>query len=171
MQIVSPSSRPVRGFRARYEKLLRKSPRTLEIFCALILIGLALEFLSEVVFWEWFYFRYHRDYAYTTASRIAEWAYELCVALLALWMIGMAWNLLRGASKRRDRGLFSPRALRIWGLAFALLPVIVLAAAPGAVAHFHLLFWCVIAAGACFALAARRSVAPSADPESSAPIE
>jgi len=171
MQVAHESSSPARGFRAKYEKLLRKSPRTLEIFCALVLIGLAVEFLSEVVFWEWFYFRYHRDYAYTPASRMAEWVYEVCVALLALWMIGMAWNLIRGASRRRDRGLFSPRALRVWGTVFALLPVLILVAAPGAITHFHLLFWCVIAAGACFALAARRAAAPPVDSGIPTPIE
>jgi len=66
-------------------------------------------------------------------------------------------------------------ALRIWGTLFALMPVLALAASPGAVAHLELLLWCVLAAVACFVLAARRSCAPSdtpvADPGPPAPIE
>ncbi len=150
-----------RSFQEKQDRLLRDAPRTLQIVSALTLVVLAVEFLSEVVFAEWFYFRYHRDYAYTLASRFEQWVYDLCVVLLALWMVGMAWALLRGASKRRDRGLFSPGALRGWGIVFGLMPILVLAAAPGAVAHVHLWLWCWMAAGACFALAARRSHAPS----------
>lgn len=165
----SPGTR----FRAKYEKLLRKSPRTLEIACALVLIVLALEFLSEVVFAEWFYHTYKRDYAYTLEWRIAEWVYGFGISLMALWMLALAWTLLRGAPKRWDKGLFSPAALRVWGLIFAALPLLILAVAPHAIAHFHLLFWCVLTSGACFALAHRRSkavMAQSPNPEHQ-PIE
>lgn len=139
------------------EKLLGDAPRTLQILSALVLIVLAIEFLSEIVFAEWFYFRYHRDYAYTTSSRIEQWIYDLVVALLAVWMSGMAWTLLRGTSRRADHGLFSPGALRAWGVVFGLIPLLLLAFAPRAADHVHILLWSWMAASACFALAARRS--------------
>jgi len=86
-----------------------------------------------------------------------QWIYGVCVVLLSVWMFGMAWNLLRGTSRRSDHGLFSPTALRIWGLLFGIMPVLMLVCTPGAaLAHFHVLLWCLVAAAACFTLAARR---------------
>ena len=168
----SPARSP--RFSRKYEKLLTGSPRTLQIACGLVLAVLALEFLAEVVFAEWFYATYHRDYAYTLESRTIEWVYGLCVTLLALWMLGMSWRLLRGAPTRDDRGLFSPPALRVWGLIFAVMPVLMIAMGAHGLAHMELLFWCWIASGACFALASRRArTAPSAEAshESSRPID
>lgn len=144
-------------FRAKYEKLLGRSPRTLQIACALALAAIAFELIAEVVFAEWFYHTYRRDYAYTLEWRMSEWAYGLCVTLLAIWMLGIAWTLLRGTSRRADRGLLSPPALRAWGIAFALLPITIVAAGGHGIAHLEFVFWSWIASGACFALAARRS--------------
>lgn len=162
---------PVRGDGAGAEKLLREAPRTLELASALILFGLASMFLGEVVFAEWFYFRYRRFYAYTLESRSVEWIYGLCVALLALWMLGLAWNLARGTSRRRDRGLFAPHALRLWGAIFAVLPVLLLVIAPHVIVHIHVLLGFWTAAAACFVLAARRSHPLPLEAASSAPAE
>jgi hypothetical protein len=139
------------------EKLLHEAPRLLELASAALLCGLALMFLSEVVFAEWFYFSYKQFYGYTLESRSAEWTYSLCVLLLASWLLGMAWNLVHGNLRRRDRGLFGPRALRLWGILFAILPVLIVVIAPHSLVHFHVLLGFWTAAGACFVLAARRS--------------
>lgn len=139
------------------DRLQGRAPRVLERIGAVLLMGIALEFLGQVVFAEWFYVRYRRDYAYTVASRLREWNDGFQYILLSMWMLGLAWNLARGWSRRKDGGLFSPLALRIWGVGFAVIATVRILIHPEELVHFELLLWCYAASAACFALAGRRS--------------
>lgn len=151
---------PLFGVAGHSEDLLRKSPRSLEVLCALMLLGVGTLFVGHVVFYEWFYWTYRWAYAYTLASRTIDWIGNLILLLLTVWMVRTARNLLRGRSNREDSGLLAQRSLRIWGVLFAVVPVLIVVAAPKALVHFHLLLGFWTAAGACFLLAARRAKAP-----------
>jgi len=144
----------------RPEDLLRESPRSLEVLCALMLLGVATMFVAHVVFYEWFYWTYRRDYAYTFLGRVVDWIGNLVLLLLTVWMVRTARNLLRGRSNREDSGLLAQRSLRIWGILFAVVPILIVVAAPKTLVHFHLLLGFWTAAGACFLLAARRARTP-----------
>lgn len=139
------------------ENLLRKSPRALEIVCALMLLGVATLFVAHIVFYEWFYWTYRWAYAYTLASRIADWIGNLVLLALTGYMIRTARSLLRGRSSREDQGLLAPRTLRVWGVVFAVAPIVILVAAPKSLVHFHIFLGLWTAAGACFLLASKRA--------------
>jgi hypothetical protein len=147
----------------RYENLLRNSPRRLEVTCALLLGTLALMLFYDLALHRWLYFMYHQYYRSTPASRVYDWTVAGCEILIGVWLAGLAIDLARGASRRGDRRLFSPAALRIWGVVFALAPFGLLAISRDVILHFHLLLWCWGAAIACFALAARRARPPETE--------
>jgi len=144
----------------RAETLLSDSPRALEITCALFLGGLALMVLYDFAMHRWFYFMFHQYYRTTPESRAYDWTLACGEVLLGCWSGGLAIDLLRGTSRRRDHGLFSPMALRVWGVLFALAPVVLVAISSETLAHVHLFLWSWGAAAACFALAARRARMP-----------
>ena len=139
----------------RYENLLRHSPRRLEVTCALLLGMLALMLFYDLAQRRWLYFMYHQYYRSTPASRVYDWTVAGCEILVGLWLTGLAIDLGRGASRRGDRGLFSPAALRVWGVVFALAPLGILAISRDSVLHIHLFLWCWSAAIACFVRRAR----------------
>ena len=80
---------------------------------------------------------------------------------------------MRGTWRRSDGGLFSPTALRIWGVAFALVPLVLMLANWRLILHLHFLhfvLWSWSAAAACLILAARRRSGPEPE-DRSRPIE
>jgi hypothetical protein len=95
----------------RYENLLRNSPRRLEVTCALLLGTLALMLFYDLALHRWLYFMYHQYYRSTSASRVYDRTVAGCEILVGVWLAGLAIDLARGASRRGDRGLFSPVAL------------------------------------------------------------
>jgi hypothetical protein len=107
---------------------------------------------------------YHQYYRSTPESRAYDWTLACGEVLVGCWSAGLAIDLLRGASRRRDHGLFSPAALRVWGAVFALAPLVLVAIAGDALVHAHLFLWSWGAAAACFALAARRARTRHAEP-------
>jgi hypothetical protein len=152
------------------ERLLRKSPRGMEFTCAIIAGALAAVVLYDFLLHRWFYFNFHQYYQTTAASRVYDWTLACCEVLVSLWLTGLALNLARGRSRRRDKRLFSPTALRVWGVIFAIIPLAVLASSWREMVHIHLFLWCWTAAAACFVLAARGAPVPEPE-ESSRPIE
>lgn len=145
------------------EDLLRKSPRSLEVVCAFMLLGVAILFIAHIVFYEWFYWTYRWAYAYTLASRIENWIANLVLLVLTVWMIRTARSLLRGRSNREGQGLLTTRTLRIWGVLFAVAPIAIVVLAPKTLAHFHILLGLWTAAGACFLLASKRGRTPASE--------
>jgi hypothetical protein len=155
---------PLFRFENHSEDLLRKSPRSLEVLCACMLLGVAVLFVAHVVFYEWFYWTYRWAYRYTLEYRIVEWICNLVLLLLTVWMVRTAWSLLRGRSGREDHGLLAPRSLRIWGVVFAVAPIAIVVLVPKVLAHFHILLGFWTAAGACFLLASKRARGPAGGP-------
>jgi len=145
------------------EDLLRKSPRSLEVVCAFMLLGVAILFIAHIVFYEWFYWTYRWAYAYTLASRIEDWIGNLVLLALTVWMIRTARILLRGRSNREDQGLLATRTLRIWGVLFAVAPIAIVVLAPKTLVHVHILLGLWTAAGACFLLASKRARTPASE--------
>lgn len=151
------------------EKWQRSSPRRVEMAAAFLLGVLAAMLFYDLVLRRWFYFRFHQYYRSTPESRAYDWTVACCEILVGAWLVGLALNLARGASRRKDQGLFSPAALRVWGVLFALIPFGLLAF-PNAVFHLHFWLWFWSAAIACFTLAARRA-RPAETENTPRPIE
>jgi len=129
-----------------------------------MLLGVAILFIGDIVFYEWFYWTYRWAYAYTLASRTEDWIRNLFLLALAVWLIRTARSLLRGRSKREDQGLLATRTLRIWGVLFAVAPIAIVVLHPKTLAHFHILLGLWTAAGACFLLASKRARTPASEP-------
>lgn len=145
------------------EDLLRKSPRSLEVVCAFMLLGVAILFLADIAFYEWFYWTYRWAYAYTLASRIEDWIRNIILLVLTVWLIRTTRILLRGRSLREDQGLLATRTLRIWGVLFAVAPIAIVVLHPKTLEHFHILLGLWTAAGACFLLASKRARTPASE--------
>jgi hypothetical protein len=152
------------------DTFLRDSPRAMEVVCALVLGIVAFLFLWDVAMHAWFYWNYHQYYRSTPASRAYLWTLASSEILIGVWLSGLAIDLAHGATRRKDHGLFPPAALRAWGIVFALIPLVLIAAAWRTAMHVHELLWFWSAAVACFTLAARRSRS-SETPDSQRPIE
>ena len=142
------------------EPMLRHAPRWLEVTCALVLFTIALMLFYGVAV----YLRFQHWYGRNLGEKATDWIFFGIQALIGAALFGLGLNLLRGVSRRRDGGLFSPAALRTWGVVFALVPVALLLANWRAIFHPHFLLWSVSASVACFLLAARRRSVPG--PES-----
>jgi hypothetical protein len=117
---------PLDAARTRSERLLGNSPRFVERVGALLLSAIAALLLYDFVLHRWFYLRFHQYYRSTPESRLYDWAKAISELVIGLWLIALAVDLMRGVSHRRDHGLFSPAALRIWGVAFVLAPLAVI---------------------------------------------
>jgi hypothetical protein len=128
-----------------------------EIVCAGALAVLAGMILYSIALYEWFLVTYRQYYQQFDSTERAEvLAYEACEILLALWMLVLSVNVAR-AGARRDRGLFGPIALRIWGTIFAALPVVAIVSSRSLQLDYHVVAFFWTAAIACFTLASRRS--------------
>ena len=152
------------------QQLLKTAPRALELGCALLVGVLAGLLFYDFLIHRWFYFEFHQYYRSTPESRAYDWYRAICDVAIGAWLAALALDLARGSTRRRDGGLFSPAALRLCGVLFALLPLGLLVFDPGAALHFHLFAWCWSAAIACFALATRRARA-QANEDRARPIE
>jgi hypothetical protein len=160
---------PILKPRAHSEMFLRDSPRTLEIVSATALAVLAGMILYSVALFEWCLVTYRQYYQQPDRAMRIEWlTYEGCEVLLALVMLVLAVNVARAA--RRDRGVFGPLALRVWGIVFATLPIVASVALRSIDLDLHMVLFFWGAAVACFTLAARRSRPPGAKADEPDPM-
>jgi len=155
--------RPFLRLTGHSDDLLRESPRSLEVLCAFMLLGVAILFVADILFYEWFYWTYRWAYAYTLASRIEDWIRNLVLLVITVWLIRAGRSLLGRRSTREDRGLLATGTLRIWGVLFAVAPIAIVVLAPRTLAHFHILLGFWTAAGACFLLASKRARIPASE--------
>ena len=142
--------------------LLRESPRSLEVLCAFMLLGVAILFIADILFYEWFYWTYRWAYAYTLASRIENWIRNLILLVITVWLIRTGRSLL-GRRASEGRGLLATGTLRIWGVLFAVAPIAIVVLAPKTLVHFHILLGFWTAAGACFLLASKCAQFPASE--------
>jgi len=166
MKLIPPWSAMPATLRADSERLLQRAPRWLEVVCAAPLVIFAFTLFYGVAM----YLRFHHYYGRNFREKSLDWSVSGIEALIGVALLGLAINLLRGASRRSDGGLFSPTALRTWGVLFALFPLVLILVDRSAILHFHLFFLCWSAAIACMALAAKRGSARNHE-DSPRPIE
>jgi hypothetical protein len=102
------------------------------------------------------FLRFQQYYGGTPRAEAYDWTVTSFVTLMGTGALGLAVNLARGASRRLDGGLFSPTALRTWGLVFMLIPLGLMLVIWRAILHTDLFLMSWRAAVACFVLAARR---------------
>ncbi len=140
------------GLFASAERLLRDAPRSLEVLCAVPLVLFAGSILYGVVV----YLRFQQYYGRNLGEKTLDRVTMTVEALIALALIALAFDLLRGESRRRDGGLFAPAALRFWGVVFVVLPFLLLLLDRSVALHPHLFLGAWSAAAACWVLAARR---------------
>lgn len=141
------------------EVFLRNSPRMFEVVSAAALAVLAGMILYSVALFEWCLVAYRQFYQQPNRAERIEWlTYEGCEVLLALVMLALAVNVARAT--RRDRGVFGPIALRVWGIVFASLPIVAAVALRSIHLEWHVVLFFWGAAAACFTLASQRSRAP-----------
>jgi hypothetical protein len=134
------------------ERLLRGAPRWVEQACVLPLFALAFLLFFPVSQ----YLRFQAYYGRNVREKALDWAVSGAELFLASLLIGLAVILARGVSRRADGGLFSPNALRTWGVVFAVMPVVLVAFTWHVLIHFHFIMGWISAAIACFVLAKRR---------------
>jgi hypothetical protein len=150
------------------EKLLRGAPRWLELVCIGPLVMIAFMLFHAVVL----YVRFNAYYGRNLKEKALDWGTTAVEMLIATSLLGLAVNLMRGTSRRADGGLFSPVALRIWGVVFLVTPLVITVFAWKAIFHAHQLFlWCFTAAVACFLLASRRKARDISTGTTAKPID
>jgi hypothetical protein len=132
---------------------LRAVSRSAQVGVGLAVSAVALFFL---VFGVWGYVAEFRQPSDEKTLLIAATAFTLVGSSCGL----LGWRLLTGRRRHRDGGLFSPGALRMWALVFALSPILAFFTRPLDLVWtlFHL-----GAAAACLELARRRETYLHAD--------